>query len=732
MTTPQPQAPGDSAAPAHDAPPAPSDVPAETDSKAGSDTPADTTEPQGGEGDEHIGSGNDASEATAQLGQGTQRHGHLRHASANIGADYVGGNKYVFLLGGRRERLRPVSPLLIERVRFAFEAPPRWDEIRECLRLHRVILLRSAAGHGKTAAAVRLLIGAGDGPIYHLERSVDFSSLIERLENGFGEAGIEPGAGFLLDKPDDIANLHGELLQSLETALLGAQATMVVTVPATELSDSELLSHVKDLPAPERIQGIVSRYLDWKLGGPASTELQAQPDVRTLVDSFLVASPTCKAAAELASALCDEYQSGKLSVDRIRARLDRLEAENFEIWAEGLTDPALRCFAIALAALNGLPHEDIAEAARALLARLDADARSREQNAARSAPTRDPFAWPRRKLLTRLRAHRPVNGPEDDTENLEYLDPEYPKLVLRHAWYEYAIQHVLLDWFRDLARNPAAQVRIYAAMALGGLLPKSWGYLQDRVLRRWSWDRDARLRAAVAYALVAAGGTDRLQPQINALTTALYADPSRPLGQATAARIHGLCPGGMETDDSVRALMRLATVDHVKVAVAVGDAFADLVADDRRLAPTVLTALWDGIADSRTRPTSLLAFLIVAASLVVETAADGPEGWPVLLHLATVIEPVQQPLVLLWREALGDASLNREAQQVLRGWAGIAERNTGLQRVLLDLLAGVVHGDMRCGRIVRRCVQDWTDRDNLAPLTTVAGSVHHMLLREGV
>ncbi|MDF3290716.1 hypothetical protein [Streptomyces silvisoli] len=727
MTTPQPPAPGEGAAPAPDAPPPTADAPGAVNDDAGDAGSADAPEPEGGEDDERVGSGDDASEATGQLGQGTQRHGHLRHASANIGADFVGGDKYVFLLGGRRERLRPVSPLLVERVRFAFEPPPQWDETRESLRQRRLILLRGAAGHGKTAAAVRLLIGMGDGPIYHLERSVDFGSLIERLENGFGEADIEPGTGFLLDKPDDITNLRGELFQSLETALLGAKATMVVTVEATELADSELLSHVVDLPALESTLGVVSRYLGWKLGGPASVELLEHPEVKALIDSCLGTS-SCKAAADLASALCDEYQSGELSVNRIRARLDRLEAEDFEIWAEGLADPALRCFAIALAVLNGLPQEYIAEAARALHARLDADAGSGQPDAA----YRDPFAWPRRKLLTRLRAHRTTaDAHDEDADTLEYLDPEYPRSVLRHAWHEYAIQHVLLDWFGDLVKSPVGQVRIYAAMALGGLLPKSWGYLQDRVLRRWSLAKDARLRDAVAYVLLAAGGTERLHPQIGAITAAWYADRSRPLGQATAARIHGLCPGGMDPHESVRALMRLATVDHVKVSVAVGDAFADLVAGDDRLAPTVLSALWDGIYDNRARPTCLLAFLIVATSLVVETATEGPEGWPVLLHLATVTEPVQQPLVLLWREALGDDSLNREAQQVLRGWAGIAERDAGLRPVLLDLLAGVVHGDVRCGRIVRRCAQEWVDRDNLAPLTATAGAVHHMLLREG-
>lgn len=732
MTTSQPSSPGDGTAPAPDALPAPADDSGGANDDVAGTRTDDASESETGGDDDRVGSGDDASEATGQFGQGTQRHGHLRHASANIGADFVGGDKYVFLLGGRRERLRPVSPLVVERVRFAFEPPPQWEDTRESLRQRRIILLRGAAGYGKTAAAVRLLIGSGNGPVYHLERSVDFGSLIERLENGFGEAGIMPGTGFLLDKPDDIANLRGELFQNLETALLHAKATMVVTVDATELADSELLSHVVDVLEPASTHGIVSQYLGWKLGGPAGSKLLAEPAVCALIDGYLETSSSCKAAADLASALYDEYQSGELSVDRVRQRLDRLEAEDFEIWAEGLSDPVLRCFAIALAVLNGLPHEDIAQAARGLLARLDADTGFREADATHTVRMRDPFAWPRRKLLTRLRAHRPDTGTEDDTaDTLEYLDPEYPKLVLRQAWHEYSIQHVLLDWFGDLVRYPSSQVRIYAAMALGSLLPKSLGHVQDRVLRRWSQDKDARLRVAVAYALLAAGASEPLRPQINAMVAAWYADRSRPLAQATAARVHGLCPGDMDPHESVRVLVRLATVDHVKVAVAVGDAFADLVAGDYGLAPTVLTALWGEIDDSRTRPTCLLAFLIVAASLV-ETSAEDREGWPALLYLATIAEPVQRPLLLLWREVLGDASLNREAQQVLRGWAAIAERDPGLRQVLLDLLAGVVHGDVRSAHIVRRCAQDWVDRDDLAPLTVTAEAVHHMLLREGV
>ncbi|MGP4002735.1 hypothetical protein [Streptomyces sp. 8N706] len=706
---------------------------------------------QGGDGaaahpDPHrVGSGGEASEATGGFGQGSQRHGHVQNAFANVDGDAVGRDKYVFLLGGKQERLRRISPLIVERVRFAFEEPPSLAAAREALRKQQIVILRGTAGYGKTAMAVRLLLRGEDRPIYHLDSGVDLRSLAEQLEhsgaNG-GAGGIEPGAGFLLDRPADIGNLRGEVYEMVQGALAEAGASMVLTVSGTAVADSELLTGVVDLAEPPDQRGIVTRYLDWRLGERTARRLLEREDMAELLDEQLAGAASCKLAADLAAVICEEHEAGTLEADRIRARRARLEAEDFEIWAEGLREPAVRSFAFALAVLNGLPQENVARAARALHRRLDAEhAYAVTANAEAGVPRlKDPFAVPRRKMLTRLRA-RAV--PKDTfnawgrvpAEGLEYKDPDYAKLVIRHAWSQYEIQDAMLGWLAELTTDVSEQVRVYAAVALGLLASESFPYLTDHVFRPWAHSENANRREAVAYALSVAATDPLLRSQVTALVAGWYADRTHPMGQATAARVHGMSRGA-DQRRSIDALGRLAAVDHVTVAVAIGHSFTDLLADDYALAPLVLGRLWQALQDARTRPTALLAFLIVASQLVVDTdeweIRGSSASWPALLHLAQTRDEVRLPFVTLWRDALNQPFFSTEAEQVLGSWAAPAESDERLREALMAMAGAITYGDPRSGRILRRCAADWVDEENLAPLPLTAAALNAVLDREKV
>ncbi|WP_225849496.1 hypothetical protein [Streptomyces sp. HPF1205] len=744
--------------------------------------------------DDRIGPGDDATAATGRLGHGSQRYGHLRAAYANVDGDVVGRDKNVFLFGEGPERLWPLSPVLAERVRFAYEEAPGADEARDALRRQRIVILRGPAGIGKTAMAARLLIGVCRGPVYHLDSGAGLGSLADRLDaagggsgggsgSGSGDtgSGIEPGAGFLLDRPADAANLRGEIHDRLQTALMAAGATMVVTVADTDLADSDLLSGVVDLTRPPAPRALVRRYLTWRLGAQEAAALLADPEVEKLLAERVDGRTSCKAAADLATAMADEYQYGGLDAGRIRERLARQGLETFEIWAEGLTDPFVRAFALALAVLNGLPQDDIAAAARALLRRMDAGLSPAEpapgEPRYQSVAPRDLLALPMRKLLVRLHARRVagrnggtgsgagqggpgdgvgagrtrgtavtarpagVGGPgtrsqgQDRTQCLEYQDPAYPRQVIAHFWSQYAIQDVLLDWFGDLVRERSEQVRVYAAVALGGLLRTSLPYLTEGLLSDWAFHQDFRLREAAGYALATGGRDPGLRPEIEALTDSWFADRTRPLGQATAARVYGLGRPAAGHGRNIAALARLSVVDHMKVAVAIGDSYSDMIAADHALAPLVLSVLRSGAGDPPARPTCLLAFLIVASSLVVDGTrpdmADG-DGWPALLYLTADQPGLREPLLVLWREALSQAYFNKQAQGVLRTWAGLAEADDKLRETFMAMVAGIVHGDQRSAAIVRMCARDWTGRDELAPLPVVAWEVGKVLEREKV
>ncbi|WP_329133192.1 hypothetical protein OG552_15235 [Streptomyces sp. NBC_01476] len=685
-------------------------------------------------GDDGTGAEDDAS--TGRLGAGSQRHGHLRNAYANVDGDVVGRDKYVFLLGGARERLRPLSPVLRERVQNAYEEAPGYDEARAELAKQGIAVLRGADGLGKTATAVRLLLPCR-GPVYHLDSGVDFASLADRLDSPAGDGsgmGIESGAGFLLDRPADAANLRGEIYDRLQTALLAAGAVMVVTVADTDVADSDLLSGVVDLTGPPVLRGIVRRYLRWRFGVPEAERLLADSDVEALLTEQLGAHAACRSAADLATALHEEFRSGEPDLERVRARMARKGVETFEIWADSLTEPFVRCFSLALAVLNGLPQEDIAEAARRLARRLDearAPAGPRESTARYAPlPARDPLAMPLRKLLARLRARR-VDAP-GASGCLEYQDPDYPRQVIAHAWSEYPIQDLLLGWLGELVTD-SDEVRVYAAVALGGLLPAAFPYLSRRTLAGWAFHRDHRFREAVGYALATGSRDPGLRPQIEALAAEWFADRSRPLGQATAARVYGLTSPSADPRQSIARLARLSAVDNAKVAVAVGNGYTDLLADDYALAPLVLGALRSGLLSAQTRRTCLLAFLIVATALVVDGTQgefDGRDGWPALLFLSEVRAEVREPLVVLWREALGEPFFHRQAQQVLRTWAALAEADSRLRETFRNMVAAIAYGDARSGHIIRRYAAEWTDRDELAPLPLTAWAVNRLLDRE--
>jgi hypothetical protein len=140
--------------------------------------------------------------------------------------------------------------------------------------------------------------------------------------------------------------------------------------------------------------------------------------------------------------------------------------------------------------------------------------------------------------------------------------------------------------------------------------------------------------------------------------------------------------------------------------------------------------------DHPARPTVLLAFLIVAAELVVETAdrvpGAGLPNWPALLYLADREERLREPFVRLWRAALNEPLYRREAERVLRLWALLAEGDPALRELLLRMVAAVAVGDPRSGVVLRRYAADWVTPPALTVLTRTAAAMTALLDREKV
>jgi hypothetical protein len=728
-------------------------------------TPTDTTAPGDGAGpgegqrpnDEGGGrdsaradAGADAAAATKGFGQGGVRHGTVLNALADLDGDMVGGDKYVFLLGGKRHRLRRISPLMEESARRAFHEPPEWAAVREEFGKRRIVILRAEAGWGKTTAAIRLLLGCGVERIYHLDRNVDFGSLAERLDPQAAGAAdrVDPGSAFLLDRPTDIAALRGWLLQGLESSLEHTDARLVLTVlPQAGMTDADLLDYVVDLTAPPGHRELVSRYLRWRLGDRRAGYLLADDLIGALLDEHLGADTTCKLAADLASAIVDAAEtadSGLPDVARIRDQLARRGAEDFEIWIEGLHEPRLRSFATALAVLNGLPHEEIAAATRSLHRRIDPVRRrfeADEDDADPDPPERrriDPYGPTGRRRLARLRAEcvsvelDTVGGPLPALV-MRYKDSDYRSRVIRHAWSQYQVQDALLGWFAELVTDVSEEVRIYASVALGVIGCDSLQYLIRHVLRPWAYDDHPLRRSAVAYALSVCAADPRLRPHVHALAEEWFADTEHPMAQATAARVYGLSLSGAEPLAAIDALVRLCVVDNVTVEVAIGHSLTDLLTEDADLTAVVLRRLRAALLDHRSRPAALLTFLIVATQFGVYTddlpiSATIPE-WPALLHRADTDDETREPLVALWRAALHEPLYRLEAERVLRTWAALAESDPLLREAFLRMAGALAAGDPRSTTALLRHAVAW-GAQALVPLPGTALALRALLDRE--
>jgi hypothetical protein len=188
---------------------------------------------------------------------------------------------------------------------------------------------------------------------------------------------------------------------------------------------------------------------------------------------------------------------------------------------------------------------------------------------------------------------------------------------------------------------------------------------------------------------------------------------------------------------AIDALVRLAPVDNIRVAVAIGDSLTDLLTEQPDLVTVTLMRLFDALNDWQARPSALLAFLIVAAQLVtpLPDAAEGgrTEGsrtdgsraevlWPGLLRHADEHADSRPLLVELWRIALNEPIHHGEATQVLRTWAARAGSDQPLREAFLRLVEAVARADARTAAIIRRCAAEWAQESG-TPLAATASEI---------
>jgi hypothetical protein len=670
----------------------------------------------------------------------------LREAERlTVEGDAVGRDKNIFLVGGKQlARLRLLSGRQIEPIRDAFVAPDGLKDVQAAFeKRNRTVILRGPAGCGKQGLAIHMLIDLSPGAMFHLDRAVDLTRLAEWIETDLtGRNRIEQGAGFLLNQPLGFANLYGSVLQGLDEALERADARLVLTIDSdVRVPDRDLLDYIVEVTSAPDYFGIVASHLRLRLTKELADHLIARADVRDVIARQLADGASCKLAADLAEAIAAEWDTSddehEFDIKKIESWKSQRGAEDFDIWFAELGDTRSRSFAIALGVLNGLPYDAVAKGARELYRAFDKPPYLLTASAddIQPEPLR-PFRTSRREWLHKLRARikeTTIQGPYGPSraEAVEYRDPDYAVKVIRRAWSDFEVQDVLLAWFGELADDPSEQLRIAAGMALGRLAAWSFDTFCSGVLESWATGRHRARREAVAYALRVVIADPGLRENVTQLILAWYAGHS-PFAQATAARAYGVAYGALDARAAFEALDRLTVVDDIRVATAIGDGVADLVAaGDDDFAGYVLPRLADSARQQGRTGAVQLVFLILADGLVAR-AQGGPQApgsisWPLLLHLTTRLPQVRSAIVTLWRCVLNEALFHDEAEQVMTRWAAAAEGDPAVREAFLRLARAIARDDERSLMILDRYCALWVSADNLSPLPIVSSALQTVL-----
>jgi hypothetical protein len=725
--------------PAQPSPPEGPVAAGDAESPAAGAAPAAGSEPVPEQDSFTVGPGGDAAEATSRYGQGTRRGEYLRDAG---GRDTGQG----FGIGGRGyftgdTRLSPLPSRLVDPIERAFVRPACLPEMRAAFEKRYVVVLRGPDGYGKRGLAIHLLLDSVSR-LFQIDQSADLARLREWIEAGDGEdQRIDRNAGFILDHPSGVANLQSSVLQGLEEALFRADARLVLILGSEVMVTDELHDYVIDVASAPDCDEIAASHLRFLAGREMAERLLGRSDIREFISQELGANATCRLAAELAAELADDVSAasdtGIVDIARIKAGRLRRGAETFDLWFTGLEDTQSRCFAVALAVLNGLPYDTVAKAARALRRRFDASPYMVAVTAQEPLPDiQRPFVASRQDWLHRLQARireSEVRGAcgNSHAQIIEYKDDAQPQRVIGRAWSDYQAQDSLLDWLGELAEDVSEQVRILAGKALGQLAVWSFDHLSQNILGPWATGRRCQ-REAVAYALMFVAGHDsRLHENVRRLIAGWYQNHRKPLAQATAARAYGLVRAAIDRTDALDALDRLATVDDIRVAVAIGDALTDLVDDSTDgFACQVLERLAGHLDDNDMSATIELAFLILADGLLASVPADGQAhevSWPFLLRLAAKEAQARAALVRLWRHVINGARFVDEAAQVMTEWAAVTEADPQLQEAFLRLVRAVTATDDRSRGIFARYAAVWSSASNFKPLPKASTAVQAIL-----
>ncbi len=285
-----------------------------------------------------------------------------------IGRDQVNHNHYYTASPDSLGHYE-ITPGARGEVRATYVEPGGFTALVSFCEQRPITVIRVVTGQGKLTTALRVLDEICAGPLFGLDPDKGMTRL--RGDD------ITAGGGYLLagltqSQADTLLTRHQ--MDRLSVELDERTARLIVAVSAeTRLTHLGSADYIVDLNRRPDNRDVLASHLRWKLGAARSVQLISASEICTILDTELHSGTPLRKIVQLAGLISDAARDGTTPAEiahTVKLQLDARADRDLADWFQSLGGLAEHSFVIALAVLNSLPYETVAQAGRALEARL--------------------------------------------------------------------------------------------------------------------------------------------------------------------------------------------------------------------------------------------------------------------------------------------------------------------------------------------------------------------------